>query len=358
MRFVHCEVGDPEARPFVIFAALMHRTLGDFIEQLVFAASVKEMFSHARLNVYFKPDRPYKADVVRLSPQVDSVWPTEKHLPMELFDTAGDKPLVGPEAWYEQGCDAPDLVLTPSNCLQRSLGSFSRRAVFQVPDPENWDSRLRELVRPGWYCVMHYREAGYGFRDARGENRDVPAEYAEPVIDAIIAKGGQVVRIGHPEMTRLRARNGYIDLSAAPFFLQAQAVNRSRFFLELSPSGPASLATAFDVPRLRCNSLNLEGPVDHESIVMPIRVSDDDGKDVTETLIRENRMNDITFRDNTDFTLKKCRLSDILFCVDELLETTKSVTSWRDMKNHQAPFNAPNRLGWPVPPAINFRVAV
>ena len=51
-----------------IFCPLLHRTLGDFIEQAVFAATVKEQFDRAELDVYFVDDRPYKKCVLEMLP--------------------------------------------------------------------------------------------------------------------------------------------------------------------------------------------------------------------------------------------------------------------------------------------------
>ena len=77
-------------QPFRIFSALLHRALGDFIEQLLFAATVKEHFPRARLDVYYRPDRSFKADTIAMAPQVDSQWPTMNRFPIDLFDIAAD----------------------------------------------------------------------------------------------------------------------------------------------------------------------------------------------------------------------------------------------------------------------------
>ena len=88
-------------RPFRIFAALLYRAFGDFVDQLLFACSVKEMFPNGQLGVYYRPDRPYKETLVRLAPQVDHAWPMPDGLAMDYIDTASNSPVRPPDAWFE-----------------------------------------------------------------------------------------------------------------------------------------------------------------------------------------------------------------------------------------------------------------
>ena len=178
--------------------------MGDFTEQLLFAASLKEIFPSARLDVYYKSDRPYKAEIVSFSPQGDSAWPTNNKLPIDLFDTAGMCPIAGLEIWHESGCDSPDLLLTPSMSGREHLGTFARLARFRLPEREKWESPLLETTNDNSYCVLHYREDGYQF-SYKGDYRNIRTDAIEPIIDFVLNEKVGVVRIGHPEMTPLRA---------------------------------------------------------------------------------------------------------------------------------------------------------
>ncbi|MDE0812286.1 MAG: hypothetical protein OSB69_23670, partial [Alphaproteobacteria bacterium] len=162
--------------PFTIFALLLARTVGDFIEQCLFASTVKQQFQYANLFIYWRDDRPYKRHVVSMMPNVTQSWTVrdENALPLDAFDNAGQRPVrVTSQPWYDMGCDAPDLVLTPRMMQRTMLPSFPNLARFRIaPEQQNAaDQQLRQLgVDPGrWFCILHYREPSY---QARGANAD------------------------------------------------------------------------------------------------------------------------------------------------------------------------------------------
>ena len=358
MRFVPCEYQVPADREIRIFAALLHRTLGDFIDQLLVVISIKHQFRRAHLGVYFRPDRPYKQEILRLAPQIDRLWPTENYFPLDLFDSAGDRPLLGPDEWYEEGGAQPDILLLPSMCDRSVLAGFQNRAYLEIPDLQYWDDTLRTSLSDGWFCAMHYREASYGLRGTAGKRRNVPTEYVDQAIDAVIARGGQVVRIGHEGMTPLAERPGYVDMAAASFMQQAHIVSRSRFFLELSPSGPASLANGFGIPRLRCNSLNLLGPTDGGSIVMPLRVHNEVGADITEQLIRQGLFSDAFFKENEDLVCSHSPLDQVKLCLDALIATTAGIDGWRPVSERDWSTGGDSSIRLPLELALPFRIAI
>ena len=287
------------------------------------------MFPESRLDVYFRADRPYKADIVGLAPQVSSVWPADNPMPMDLFDIAGRRPVPGPEAWHVAGCDEPDLLLTPSMCGREKLGYFDPLARFRVPEPEKWDARLRREVGSAGYCVLHYREAGYAFGRA-GEVRNIAAEDVEPVVDLLLRRGVGVVRVGHPEMAPLRQREGYVDLSAAPFMLQACAISHARFFMEISPAGPYAIANGFGVPVARCNALILSGPATDKSIVLPRPILNTAGEVVTSDALASGLDPARFIEANPDHRLGANSLEQIEAVAADLIEATADITGWRD----------------------------
>jgi len=101
-----------------------------------------------------------------------------------------------------------------------------------------------------WFTVMHYREPSYGGRPA-DPLRDLDPALLQNVRDAVIdGLGGQVVRVGHPEMTPFRARDGYVDLAplgGEDFMLQLFAMSRARFMIA-GASGPHNCAAALGTP--------------------------------------------------------------------------------------------------------------
>lgn len=359
MRFRALDYGEDAVgpRPFRIFAALLHRTLGDFTDQLLFAASVAEMFPNARLDVYFRDDRPYKSEIVRLAPQVSSVWPSSNPMPIDLFDTAGRRPVPGPEAWHAAGCDEPDLLLTPSMCGREKLGYFDPLARFQVPERDEWDNQLRRAVGDMGFCVLHYRESGYEFGRA-GEVRNITAQDVEPVVDLLLRRGVGVVRVGHPEMTPLRQREGYVDLSAAAFMLQVCAISHARFFMEVSPSGPYAIANGFGVPVARCNALILSGPATSQSIVLARPILNAGGEVVTSDALASG-LDPARFIDaNPDHRLGANSFEQIEAVAEEMLDATADIAGWRDQPEANANRSAARPFTWPIPRRARHRVAI
>jgi len=277
-------------RPFRIFAALLHRTLGDFTDQLVFACTMKENVENAILNVHYRPDRPYKEQIISVAPQVKRAWPLKDGIPFDFFDTAAEPPIEMPHGWRENICHYPDIVLTPSNSNFEKMSNFREHAKFTVPDASYWDENLRLKVSSSWFAVIHYRDPTYSFRGPQVD-RDFNPQDALPVYDEILNAGGQVVRIGHKGMQPLPKKMGMIDLSEENFFLQTAAISHARFFFEFSPSGPSHLAMPFGCPLLRCNQTTIGNNFSDQVVVMPKRVIRDDGMDETLDFIQSGDFN-------------------------------------------------------------------
>lgn len=215
---------------------------------------------------------------------------------------------------------------------------------------------LGERVEPSWFVVLHYREPTYGLRPERRE-RDIGLEDVKPVVDEVIRLGGQVVRIGQPGMHPLRERERLIDFSEQPFLMQACAVSRARFFLELTPSGPASLASAFGTPRLRTNSVNLEGPLDDRGIVVPQRVVDNQGNDVTERALQKDFLNERTVEKMPGLAFRKNSLDQVFEAVSLMVDKTARTGGWR-IPDVPRLANPPGRLLWPVPMRYRHKILV
>lgn len=346
---------DAPERPFRIVAALLHRTFGDFVDQLLFVASVKELFPNARLDVAYRPDRPYKADLIKLAPQVDGAWPMPDGLSTDFFDTAGNPPVIPPQDWYDNLCHYPDLVLTPSMCRFEKLSTFDRLARFELPNAEHWRRELAAKVGPGWFAVIHYREPTYGLRSSE-PMRDFRAEDALPVYDTILDAGGQVIRIGHPEMTALPERAGLIDLAADGLMLQAAAVSHARFFVELSPSGPANMALPFGCPLLRCNQSSIGRTYRDQGVTMPQRVLDADGRDVTLEVLRKGLFNRSGIESLPGHRLTPNNPSQLLEGVELMLKHTAG-KGWRSQEG-QAAVPGPGEITLPFRNRLDMRIMV
>lgn len=238
-------------------ALCLNRTLGDFAVGLCFAASVKRLFDHARLAVYFHDDRPYKRPLIRACPEIDVLfeYDPDQMMPLEAFDSAFGGPVTVPDPrWRENRFHFADLVLTPSMMLDKFFGNFEQPARLRIP-PEDIPILKERLMAAGvdperWFTVLHYREPNYGGRPA-DPLRDMDPAVLQNVSNTIIDElGGQVVRVGHPEMAAFEARDGFIDLApleGGDFMLQLFAMSRARFMIA-GASGPHNCAAALGTP--------------------------------------------------------------------------------------------------------------
>ena len=254
--------GESARKPFIIVALLLARPLGDFVDQCLFAASFTKLFKHAHLHVYYRDDRPYKQDVVFMIPNLRGAWGVrgDDSLPLDAFDKGSAPPVkVSSDQWYKNKCDSADIILTPQMMDRAALPMLPSLEFLRIPSNkmDALDARFRKLgVDPNrWFCVLHYREPSYGFRAVEKDRDFAPDEAVAMTRHVIEQLGGQVVRVGHKEMVPFPEMDGFVDLAAEEdaFLLQAYAISRSRFFLELSTSGPVCIAWAMGVPVLRCN---------------------------------------------------------------------------------------------------------
>ena len=93
-------------------------------------------------------------------PNVTQNWLFKDHntIPLDAFDKVGLRPVrVRARAWYDMGCDAPDLVLTPQMIQRTMLRNFPTLARFEIR--ENRQEKLdtvvedRGLLPNRWFCV-------------------------------------------------------------------------------------------------------------------------------------------------------------------------------------------------------------
>jgi putative glycosyltransferase (TIGR04372 family) len=121
---------------------------------------------------------------------------------------------------------------------------------------------LEELGLPegAWFACLHVRESG--FKEAQGYNAiesGLNAEIASyrPAIDAILERGGRVVRVGDPKMEPLPQMPGVIDYAHCAQksdWMDVFLLGACRFFVGTS-SGPAYVPPLFGVPCVLTNWL-------------------------------------------------------------------------------------------------------
>ena len=340
-----------EARPIVIVALMLATALGDFIEYNLFAASFKRQYRHARLIAYYRRDRPFKDGIVEMNPEIDEFWAMDNKdtVETEYFNVA---PGGGSDRHV-------DIILTPSMMHRGVLPSLPSLARFHIPAAKA-QATHNALVENGidperWYCVLHYREPSYQARGANADRDIEPSDPIEVTKHIIETLGGQVVRIGHAEMAAFPSMAGFADLSrgSVDIQMQAAAVHRSRFFLELSPSGPMALALCFGVPVARCNALILAGPTERDSIVLNQHIVGSDGATVPiETCVENNLLNGSVMPyilKSRGFRFVHNSLNELKVVAGAMVEATVDCPAWRTPRDHKlGETDAANQISWPL----------
>ena len=273
-------------RPVKIFAAALDRTLGDFLTRGIYAATVKMHYANARLALYYRDDRPYKRDLVAINPYIDQkvVILGDRATPLDVFYPHHDRAdIPGTRDFIKIGLADPDIVLTPSMMILEDLLRLDRHPIFRIP--EDRVSELSDkLVGLGldpnrWFSCLFYRQPNYAYRGATA-HRDTDDRPFEALARYIIEDlGGQVVRIGHPEMRSFDLGPGFVDLSrlTGEFMTQAMAISRARFMVT-GPGGPGHLPGAFDVPYVVTNSMTYWAVWTPTGMIMPNHLFDATGR--------------------------------------------------------------------------------
>ena len=355
-------------RPFIVFAPLLDRALGDFVVRSIMAASIRQMFENAHLHVYYRNDRPYKRAIIRLNPWIDRFWEAKGKwtLPVDYFDAAGNRTIVPQDpSWDASGSREPDLFLAPTMLHPFDAGSLPHLARLRVPDGDV-DRLHRELTAAGldtgnWFCVLHYREPSYGYR-GREDSRDIDPADAIAVTRYITGTlGGQVVRIGHAEMSPFPRIDGFVDLSrhTDALLLHAYAVSRARFFFEASPSGPMGLAIGFGVPIARCNDVVLGGPADAKSLLLPRQLIGPDGRRVdqalalSKSLITDKAMKEVLRSLGYRFATNS--VAELEAAARDICGRTTDCPGWRVQEAVSAPTPA-GHISFPLPRLRRFSI--
>ena len=235
----------------------------------------------------------------------------------------------------------------------RNLHALPNIAVLKIPQH---DAPLleRRLIREGlnpdrWFAVIHYREDSYGFRPRSEMRNSEPAAF-KAVVDYIIDElGGQVVRLGHKEMTPFADRKGFVDISRAedPFMLQAFATANARFAI-VGPSGCAALACGFQIPLALVDATD---PPDFWgdalSLTLTKRVVTDHGELRNADLAEAGLLTRKALEALAPEQVTSCTAAELRQVADILHNRTRDVEAWRpEYVAEKTP--RPNSFDWPL----------
>lgn len=196
---------------------------------------------------------------------------------VDWFDIGFGAPVKCPDPnWVENKHINADVVFLPHmlSVPPARLEGFAEAPGYLCLPPskqaELWPLLERAgLERERWFAVV---QAGGEGAEAKAD----PMSYL-PVVDALLRRGGQVVRLGDPGEAALPDRPGLFDLRAAPPPLRVAAIAAAR--LVVGGDGTvATLASAFAVPCALTNAVGYGQRVWRpESIVLAKTVELADG---------------------------------------------------------------------------------
>lgn len=360
-------LGKTRLTPFRIVAMVEGGSFGDYVGNLQFIASVANLFDYVQVTLIYQEDYGFKRKLNALLPKVNFMpIPKGAFMPsLEILNPGAPKDaLPGLKSWFDHGFERVDLVLVPTMMDARRLSSFDNPGYLQIP-PDQVESLSAELRGLGvdpdrWFCCIHYREPGYKYKPVGVNLRDSdPRNYAALTAHIIEKLGGQVVRLGHPEMVPFPARPGFIDVSRLPDSetLQAFAVSRSRFLIA-GPSGALPLGPAFNVPAGHTDATDFWGPMQAQDVVRTIDVITPSGECLNQQALWDADLGKLgllrKIGSGEPYQVIKNSPEILAQMANHLYEQTSNVTGWRD-PTPPVTSNRPNCFTWPLPPKLRYQ---
>ena len=299
-------IGEAPDRPFKMFVPLDALPFGDFVNAVSLAAQHAASFKHSMTTFAFVNDRPSKRAVLALYPRLWMAHPCKERDELARFNVLYFRPAsrheVDGKLTYRPAIDViadprwQDIFFPALHAHQAY--NFDRPFVPFRISPKSAEPLHKQLVGLGldaarWFCCLHYREPNYAWKRVSNLRDSDPNTYL-PLIDHVIDRlGGQVVRLGHPEMRDRAPRAGFVDLAkvenSTP--LQAYAASRARFSV-MSPSGGACLVRAFNTPLGVTDACNwFEGVNEHEFLFTHTVVTPEGGELRQDELFESGLMN-------------------------------------------------------------------
>jgi putative glycosyltransferase (TIGR04372 family) len=368
------EIFDQPSIDFRVLALLNSRALGDTIFYHIYAASTKLLFDNARLITLSRMDgRSHKASLLRFNPHKNVSMVLDKDHPGVSSDSYGsfndlrsnNEPvpdyIFKEPHWLGENCHMPDLILSPPGMRPIALPTFENPAFLRIPDGEIGplaDVLIANGVDPNrWFCCLHYREDGYEHRPARFMRDLDPRPFMALTEDIIENLGGQVVRLGHPQMTKFPKRPGFVDLAGLVdgFDAHAFAVSRARFMIG-SLSGASHLGSAFNTPTAITNnsdSLAFPGCWRDHDVALYLNIYTESGRRVS-TMEQEdagmtsNRIFLTKLRYEHGYRIMQNSPAELGQVARRLLDATTDCQGWREPSTETIPEKRPNRIEIPV----------
>lgn len=206
--------------------------------QTIFLAPAGRVANPSLLNYWRK-----HLEVVTDSRRIQELWPVAKKLSHPAFF------VVLPDG---RGMHiSPAMSVVQKEWENRGLGPL---LTLSDADRERGWKCLQEMGVPkgAWFVSLHVREGGFK-REGDGpynRHRNANIETYVKAVDAIVARGGWVVRMGEPSMRPIPARPQLVDYAHSKFksdWMELFLCSQCRFFL-CSGGGIFATPQLFGVP--------------------------------------------------------------------------------------------------------------
>lgn len=294
-----------------IFADLNVDTYGNFISNCVCLSSIKETINNSHLLIYFRNNRPYKIPLLEcMKADLFFSLHENEYLPIQAISSNSSRLKINNEFWEENKLYDADLVLSGNMIYENMLNA--NEFIHLTPPSHTKSNAIKFLEQKGldltkWFACIFWKEPNDGYRS---NNIVRTIQNYQPYLDAIDfiinELGGQVVRLGHFNSSRLTPRINLIDLTLHENItdIEVHAVNLARFFVGTA-SGPISLGHAFGVPTLCCDSISLDGVWDTRHYMLTQSITNkSDGNELS-----QKEAYDAGLLTNEIFSPRKCLMN-------------------------------------------------
>ena len=354
----------------LVFAFLGSRNIGDFAEQLLTAAAVKEHLEGYRLAVFYNQDRPYKQDIISLCPDVNIVLagPSGMQFPINIFDIYAGGVRFDDPATQAHELHKSTVILAGNSLPSMCLPGFSKVPRLKVPETERQrhETILKEhgLDPNRWFACLYWREPGYESRPPH-PLRDIvdPGPYMAAIDHIVDNLGGQVVRLGHPTTTTLRTHRDILDIAKMDDSLMTQivAISSARFFIS-SPSGPLTFGSGFGTPTAVTDNIDISGVWNDHDLLLTQKITTSDGRTLQSrsafdaSLLKTGataRVNDPV----SNYRYTKNTSENLIQVADELHHRTRDCPSWRQTEPQRISARG-DTIQFPLRPAVKSQCFV
>ncbi len=201
-----------------------------------------------------------------------------------------------------------------------------------------------------WFCCVHYRETNYAYKQM-SNFRDVDPDSYEALKDFIIDElGGQVVRMGHPEMAKWTNRPGFVDLSRYPesWRLQFYAMSRARFFIG-SGSGATGMSTGLNIPSAHTDIGDYYTGRPGDLVLTHEIIHPNGDRLMQESLLKAGLFSNVEvetlIEEGQAFGVRKNSTAELFAAARQIYDRTADIDAWRTAP--RAIKTGRNRLSWP-----------